>query len=195
MDQEIKMPMLRLKSNSMKLPIGGHHFVERSITFKAESFEDLAEKVRDFRLNNSIPIGDVENDILLYYANNWPWLVEEDPEQVSVKKNDLYDKWRDWAFGAKKRPIRKFVTDKEMALRYETCKECPYRVTIKPKHRDEYDAIMRKIFAYARGSMVCESNQFCRLHSVGIPVLLAADSPKEVLPMKDGQSHPKCWIK
>ena len=187
--------MLKLKKNSMKLPVGGHHFTERSITFKADNFEDLADKVRDFRLANAIPIGDVESDILIYYAKNWPWLVEEDDKPESVKKNDLYDKWRDWAFEAKKRPIRKFVNDKEMAARYETCKTCPHSTPIKPKHRDEYEAIMRKIFAYSRGSMVCKCNQFCRLHSVGIPVLLAADSPREVLPKKDGNTAPECWIK
>lgn len=186
---------IQLKRNSMRQPFGGHHFAEKSITFKAESFDDLVGKVRDFRIANGIKVGSPEEDILIYYAKNWPWLVEEDKCPPKRQTNERYDKWSEFILRIKKSPIRKYANDKDMRIRYETCEKCKFRKKIQARDKDEFNALKQKVFVSCRGLMICDMDQFCDLHQAPIPVLLAADSPREVLPKKDGNTAPECWIK
>jgi len=186
---------LRLKENSMRIPFGGHHFKDRAIMFKADSFDELVDKIRVFRIANSVKVGNPEEEILIYYAKNWPWLVEENPEPEETKENPRYEKWRDFIFGMKKTPIRKYANEREMRTRYETCEKCKYRKRVNPKERDEFDALKAKIFVLCRGSMICGMDQFCDLHQAPIPVLLAAETTKDLIPPKDGNGSEDCWIK
>ena len=186
---------LRLKENSMRIPFGGHHFKDRAVMFKAEAFDELVGKVRDFRIANGIKIGNPEEEILIYYAKNWPWLVEENPEQQITKENPRYDKWRDFIFAMKKTPIRKYANDREIRTRYETCEKCKFRKKVTPRDKDEFEALKQKVFVFCRGSMVCGMDQFCDLHQAPIPVLLAPETTKDLLPPKDGNGSADCWIK
>jgi hypothetical protein len=186
---------LKIKENSMRIPFGGHHFKDRAITFKADSFDELVEKIRDFRIANSVKVGNPEEEILIYYAKNWPWLVEEDPEPEEPTKNPRYEKWRDFIFGMKKTPIRKYANDKEIRNRYETCEKCKFRKKVIPTDKDEFEALKQKVFVFCRGSMVCGMDQFCDLHQAPIPVLLAPETTKDLIPPKDGNGSAECWIK
>lgn len=186
---------IQLKRNSMRQPFGGHHFEDRSVMFKADSFDELVEKIRDFRIANGIQVGNPSEEVLIYYAKNWPWLVEEDKCPPKQRINERYDTWRNFIFGMKKTPIRKYANEREMRTRYETCEKCKYRKRVNPKEKDEFDALKAKIFVLCRGSMICGMDQFCDLHQAPIPVLLAAETTKDLIPPKDGNGSEDCWIK
>lgn len=67
--------MLRLRKDHARKPIGGHRFVGHGTPIKAETIDDVLQKVEEYRAANSLPLGNPEAEMALQYATFAPWLV------------------------------------------------------------------------------------------------------------------------
>lgn len=186
----------KINPHQKRLPFGGHHFVERGATLKAETFWEVVDLLENYRLINGWPVGDPKQDVIDYYAKHFPWMVEIDFDAPPpVKPSQDYLDWREWITAIWGRPHGKFVSRKEASMRWEICKTCPYnvgRTWPSTKEAIEFD---RKALLLRRGERTPENFCFCSLHRADISVGSFLESPGE-LSRKDEnkQDHSGCWF-
>ena len=186
--------MLKLKANSKRAPYGGHHYPEYGMTFKGESYSEVVEKVRDFRLNNSIPLGNPGQDVLCFYAAHWPWLVEEDRESVQEDPPDQFGEWRSWVQDTWKKPPLKLVTPTEARTRWKICENCPFNEQFKFEETKESAEVQRRAFLLRRGLDAPETLGFCALHRTDLGAFSYFDTPASHA-KPTGEKQPKeCWV-
>ena len=83
---------------------GGHHFHCYGLKFTGETLGEVVGKVSSYRLNNLIPMGRPEQEVLAYYADKFPWMVDaaEDEtveifDQEDDNLEDIQDEAQDYA--------------------------------------------------------------------------------------------------
>lgn len=185
--------MYALKKNSMKIPHGGHHFSQCGITFKAETFDQLKDKVHKFRVINSLPIGKPDQDILNFYAENWPWLVERVEDQHGNEDVNMTG-WRDWVLKTWSKPPVKTLSKAEAATRWKICEKCPFNRAIDFWETEEVKELKKKVFLLKRGIDTPSNLGFCAIHRADIGVLSILDSPEKFSSKrKKGGSYKDCW--
>ena len=188
--------MLKLKENSKKSPPGGHHYVEHRVTFKGESWTEVVKKVTDFRLHNNIPQGNPSQEVLNFYADNWPWLVKEDesaPEPEPAPSQ--YDLWRDWIYRTWKNPPKKLVTPTEAKARWAICSTCPMNEQFKFSESSESAELTRRTFLLRRGIESSEALAFCSCHKADLASFSFFDNAKEYSRMHHPIEKPdRCWV-
>lgn len=184
--------MLKLKHNSMRQPIGGHHFPSHGTTFKADSFTDLVKKVGEFRTINHLPYGSPDQEILAFYLNNWPYLVEEDRSATDKKRDTISQMWLDWVRNTwSSGHSYKYATRKEAKERWEICRRCPFNVAIGDMSTEEMQAAKSQIFLLKQGTGTPSDLGFCVLHKSDTSMLTLLDQSELVsLSRKDNN----CWI-
>ena len=115
----------QLNPSQMRLPFGGHHFRENGVTLKGETFDEVVDLLNDFRLMNGTPIGNPKQEIINYYAQKFPWMVEYDLSgDEDVPEDENYVAWRSWISSVWGKPHGKFLTRKEASFRWSVCKTC-----------------------------------------------------------------------
>jgi hypothetical protein len=182
--------MLRLRKDSKRAPFGGHHFTDHGVTFRGENLQEVVKKLSEFRLGNAIPIGSPEQEVLRFYGENWPYLVER-TDGSEPERNGLYDQYREAVHEMWRRPPKKFLTTKEASLRWEVCKTCPFNTKHDWKETNESAEIARRAFVLRRGMDVPDSLGFCALHKADIPALSFLAEPKVYA---SDAKHPGCWV-
>jgi hypothetical protein len=189
--------MLKLKEDSKRVPFGGHHYPEYGMTFKGESFKEVAEKLTDFRLRNNIPKGDPEQEVLNFYADHWPWLVREDRDSPAPDdKHDQYFRWRDWIFRAWKKPPTKLITPKEAKDRWAACEFCPFNEQFKWDESDESAELNRRTFLLRRGIETPEYLGFCACHGSDLASFSFFEAAHEYSRKELEKKQPAaCWVK
>jgi hypothetical protein len=188
--------MYKLNSNQKRLPFGGHHFYEKDgHMFKGETFKEVADKLSGYRINNNIPVGDPEQEILRYYWMNFPWMVKDVLETRPVARNEDYDSWRGWVSRIWKSPPKKLVTRKEASIRWEACKECPFNIQKSWSETDESSELSRRAMLIRKGAEVPEYIGFCSLHGWDLSIATFADAPNSISDKKkDGANPDGCWV-
>lgn len=186
----------RLKHNSKRLPFGGHHFRENGVTLKGDTFQDVVDLLTDFRLMNGWPIGNPPQEIINYYAEKFPWMVEYDVSgRESEPVNEAYVEWRDWISSVWGKHQNKFLTRKEASFRWDICKTCPHNVGTPWKETKESIEFSRKSLLLKRGEKVPDNYCFCSLHRADISVSSFLESPQELSRKDQNKSnHPGCWF-
>lgn len=176
-------------------PHGGHHYHAHGIKFEGDNHKDVYEKLTTYRLNNTIPIGDPEQEVLSYYAREFPWMVDEVEALPSIKKNDYYARWRAFVQNTWKHPLTRTITAKEASSRWDVCAKCPYNVKLSVGSSQEGQELLRRTFLLRRGQEVPAKLGFCSLHSFDIGVASLLETPVEVSgKMKDAANAPDCWV-
>jgi hypothetical protein len=186
--------MLKLKENQKRQPVGGHHFTSHSTTFKGDTFYDVVKKLRQFRLINGLPVGDPAQEVLNYYAKNWPFMVmvsEENPTRVTKEE---YVKWREWVQKTWENPPKKTITTKEAKLRWDVCLKCPFNKQFSWEGTDESAEITRRAFILRKGIEVPIGLGFCGLHSADLSVFVWIDNSKEFSSNKEEKQPSECWV-
>ncbi len=62
-----------MRMNRSVGPPGGHHFpVSENVTLRAVTWKLLHEAIYSWRVENSMPLGDIEHDMDAYYCSKWP---------------------------------------------------------------------------------------------------------------------------
>src|SRR5690349_17404270 len=105
--------MLQLNTKQKRMPFGGHQYPEYGMVFRGETFKEVKDKLAKFRLDNNIPAGNPEQEILVHYLKNWPWMVIINDKPPASMGDEDYAKWRDWIHKTWKNPPRKHLTTKE----------------------------------------------------------------------------------
>jgi hypothetical protein len=186
--------MFKINPNQKRLPLGGHHFYEKGFMIRGETHIEVADKLKDYRLNNNMPIGMPEQDVLFYYALNFPWMVIEDGKPDPVEPED-YKSWRDWIQKTWNRPPKKVITKKEAATRWETCLDCPHNKSMDWPETEESSQFSRKAFLIRRGAEIPENLGYCDLHKVDLGVFTLSETPiVHSEKPKDIANEPRCWV-
>lgn len=187
---------LRIKANSMREPFGGHHYEVGGQTFKGKNYDEVVRSLAAFRINNNIPLGNPDSEVIAYYAVNWPWLVEEYEAEPKPMPMEGYLAWRLWLMEAWNNPPKKLLTNKEASERFAICRKCPMNMPISRdgSPADEMAALKRKSFLLRRGSMAPEGIGYCTLHRVDLSVFCFLDNCLAFSSKKpDAKDLPECW--
>ena len=179
------------------VPSGGYRFVQRLPNgsfqqFAGLSHDDLFKQVRTFRLNNNIPIGDLESEIKqgisgpAHKAYNPQYSLRE--RVTGWKSNRMYQKIE-------------FVGYEEAALRASICSNCPYN---KVNYADDciecYSHTEKDLFAMRqdrttpRDSLlgaceICGHDNKTAVHLSGNNLLHRVNHEGELR-----EKHPACWL-
>ncbi len=187
--------MLKINKDQMRLPFGGHHYVEDGRTLKGDTFDEVKAQLSDYRLYNNRPIGNPGQDILKYYQVNFPWMVREDDLEVPEESEQFID-WRAWVQKTWKTPPKKLLTSKEASFRWDVCKTCPFNKPIESGYRQsEFDQITRKTFMLRRGAKIPKELGYCSLHRFDLSVATFIETPRDHSEKSlNDPNYPSCWV-
>lgn len=187
--------MLKFREKSMRMPFGGHHYPDYGITFKGESFKEVVDKVRDFRLRNNIDVGEPDQDVLCFYAMHWPWLVSVDHKREDPpKENAQFVAWREWIQKTWKKPPTRLVTVKEAKDRWAVCSTCPFNRPWDFRETKESAELTRRAFLLRKGVEVPEDLCYCDLHNADLGVFSFISSAKDYSAKNSEEHYGGCWV-
>lgn len=187
---------LKLNPHQKRLPFGGHHFREDGIMLKGEAFKDVEELLRDFRLMNGRPVGNPSQDIIIYYAQKFPWMVMTDHDATPDEPEEYdYVCWRDWITSVWGKVQNKFITRKEASFRWEKCNGCPNNVGKTWKSSAEATEFERKSLLLRRGEKTPENYCYCALHRADVSVASFLESPRDLSrKLPNSAEQEGCWF-
>lgn len=188
--------MLNLNRSQQRLPRGGHHFSQYGVTFRADTFPLLVEKLKDFRKVNNYQIGQPEQDILQFYAKHWPFMVESDDQDVIPEASTDYTEWRDWVHKVWKLPPSKFLSSAEAQDRIKVCADCPFLVDKAGwKKSEEFTEVSKRAFLLRRGMSVPDFIGYCACHRADLGSLLFIENAAHFSNRPEDREKPKeCWV-
>lgn len=188
------MVIYALKKNSHKAPYGGHQFNELGTVLRGDSFDELVEKLKNFRLMNARQLGKPDQDILHYYAENWPWLVER-TEGEFVPTDANFESWKSWIHGIWNKAPSRIVATAEAKTRWAVCEKCPFNRPMQFEDSPEVAELKRRAFLLKRGIDVPSNIGFCAVHRADIGVLSFIDNPEDFSKKRTkGGSYEDCWV-
>jgi hypothetical protein len=188
--------MLSYNKKAKKRPVGGEQYPEYGMMFRADTFPELVDKLRSFRLNNNIPTGNPEHDILFYYATVFPWMVVDDMEAYREEKHsEEYLQWRQWVYDTWKTPPKQFVSSKEAEFRTAACMKCPHNKPMNWKKTDESQGLTARCYMLRRG-MGGNIGQigFCSYHKADISAFNFCSPAEKFSKNTNPEGYPDCWI-
>ncbi len=187
--------MLKLNTDQKRIPLGGHQFYEFGVTFKGETFEEVAKKVEAFRVNNGIPLGDPRQDILTRYLETCPWMVKADDKSLQIALEQDYVAWREWMLKVWKSPFHKMRDIKDAQIRQEICAGCKFNRLKDWGTSDESKELEKRSLILRRGHPVMAGLGFCTCHKWDNSVSPFIDQVKEYSNKDaDQQSPANCWV-
>jgi len=189
--------MLKLNPDQLRQPHGGHNYREpNGPGIKGESVKDLVKKITDYRINNNIPVGDPEQDVLYYYALHWPYMVEPAEVGKPTHQSKWFQGWSTWLRKAWKNPPKKLITTKEASYRWDVCLTCPHNRGFDWKETDESSAITQRAFLLRKGIDAPKDLQYCDLHKADLSVLTFVENPASFSDKSKEDTQPSaCWVK
>jgi hypothetical protein len=189
--------MLKLNPDQLRQPHGGHHYlIPNGPAVKGESFKEVVQKIKDYRINNGIPVGDPEQDVLWFYALHWPYMVEPDVQRKAPEESEMFRSWAKWVRKAWKTPPKKTITTKEASIRWDVCLTCPHNKKFNWRETDESTAIQQRVFLLRRGVEVPEGIGYCACHKADLSALSFIDGPQSFSDKSKEFIQPEaCWVK
>jgi hypothetical protein len=189
--------MIRFNRKQQRQPIGGHHFPEPGLMIKGETFDEVVKKLRTFRLDNGIKLGDPERDVLVYYASKFPYMVEEYwPERVEQEADNDFLRYAHWLRTTWQNPPKSLVTKLEANDRAEKCRACPHNVKNRWKDGLEQQDLLRRSFMLRYGQNSPEYLGFCSCHRADLSVFVYLADPKSFSVKEKTTEQPSgCWVK
>lgn len=144
--------------NHPKQPQGGHNYPlpGGSGVLRAKTLEELSVLLARYRVNNGLPHGDPWRDIELYYAKQYPWMIEGDlPDNPEPTHEENVWKWVNhlWANPPKTR-VKVNVDGQRAAI----CRTCEQFTPLDEKPSE----LRRRILVLTNGSILV--NGSCKLH-------------------------------
>jgi hypothetical protein len=187
--------MIKLNKDQQRQPIGGHHFNDNGFMIRGESFDEVVAKIKEYRLNNALPVGKPDMEVLQYYSDKYPFMVHNDDGTPPPKgPSKSYADWREWVWGLWRKPELRHVTGKEAAERWVECSMCPYNIPINTDGMEAKE-IAKKAFLLRRGESVPKFIGFCACHRFDIGVASFLEAPgKRSGKKEDSETHPGCWV-
>lgn len=186
----------QLNPSQKREPFGGHHFRENGVTLKGDTVQEVVELLTDFRIVNGKPVGNPLQEIIDYYAKDFPWMVEMDISGKEDKPdNPDYVAWRSFISSVWGKNHGKFLTKKEASFRWAICKGCPHNVGTPWPESREATEFSRKSLLLRRGENIPEKYCYCDLHRNDIGVVSFQESASEFSRKETNKSnHSGCWV-
>lgn len=115
----------------------GWHYVQpmegKDETIRGSSYDDLQNKVLEFRIANSMPIGDIKQDVDEYICTKYPAQCSRRAQNYVYKPKEsraitpLMARIREWINDLKKAPVT-LVSKMEAQRRASKCIGCPQNI-------------------------------------------------------------------
>lgn len=178
----------------MKEPPGGHHFVTMGVTIRDENFNNLIDKVIEFKVTNNLPYGNPEQEVLHFYAEHWPYLVERTKDTFQPEDSN-YSKWRDWIRSTWAKPPVKSVAKIEAETRAKICAKCPFNRPENFGNSPEAEDLRKRAFLLRKGVDVPPGLGYCAIHRCDLSAFVFIDNANDFSGRKKGGSPVKdCWV-
>ncbi len=116
------------------IPPGGYHFVAEGLRIEGSSYQDVAEKLLRYRLENSLPPGNPMAEVLNYICDTWPHFCSDTSPVTPVNTKpatSLTSRVTSW-MAALYRTLRgtniadSYVDQAEADRRALVCINCPF---------------------------------------------------------------------
>jgi hypothetical protein len=201
----------RLKEPLVHAISGDHHFPDPcGFTFRADDFPALLSKITQYRLQNGLPVGDPEQEVLTFYAKSFPWsVIEEDGRKVLSQKHttlfdnpdtnpakvsqSLQERLYAWVNQVWRNPPAKLLAPQEAASRVSACKNCPQHLpplSDTPLNDPRAKETDRRVFVLAKCRPASDALGSCA--HFGWDCRLACLLPN---PSGGGEKEPAgCWV-
>lgn len=186
--------MLKLNDKQQRTPTGGHQYHEYGTTFRGESYSEVVKKLREFRLNNNLNVGDPEQEVLRHYADHWPWMVRSSDKEPAAEQGSDYQDWRSWIQNTWKRPPAKFISTKEASERWNACLTCPHNVKKDWGTTKESEELKKRAFVLSRGITIPSGVGYCNFHKCDLGVFTFIDKVNNYSGTTN-QPPANCWVK
>lgn len=189
--------MLKINKDQHRSPIGGHQYPENGLLVRGDTFKEVVQKLTEYRLNNHIKVGNPEQDVLLHYAKQWPYMVKHDPDAAPKKENQTYEQYRKWVEATWVNPPVKTLSAKEASDRWAVCDTCPFNKAKDWRETKESAELARRTFLLRRGMDAPQGLGVCSLHfHADLSVLSFIEQPAHFVDItKDAAKPEKCWVK
>jgi len=124
---------LKVPKDSL-IPPGGYHFVAEGLRIEGNSYQDVAEKLLRYRLENSLPPGNPMAEVLNYICDTWPHFCSDTSPVTPVNTKpatSLTSRVTSW-MAALYRTLRgtniadSYVDQAEADRRALVCINCPF---------------------------------------------------------------------
>lgn len=188
------------------MPGGWAYLQDGTFRIEAESYEELLDNVREWRLQNGKPVGDVETEVESYICNTYPrqcrnrstgsapprWAQAIIPNRATVNK--FVDRITQWALGVSKHPDSKNLMEDGLAnQRAERCQICPQNDTWENNcpscvtNAQRLLALIRRGKEHASWRKLhgCKAMGHCNRTAIYLPSSLVTETP---------ETPPECWI-
>ena len=184
---------MKLRFNHQHQPMEDHSFNDDGQLITSKTLKGLVEEVRDYRLRNGFPVGDVEQEIAESYSVKYPWLVET-PKTGQIgspePQNSPGDAVARFVRSIWTNPPKAAFTIERVEARAKACRECPFNEPFDVRAAGG-DELVRRIYLLSRGESPAGLG-YCRRHQwfAGLAVLLpGADK------LAKSEMPEECWIK
>ena len=156
--------------------------------------EEVVKKITSFRATNNIPAGNPEQEVLFFYAKNWPYMVTNAKSEKQQVIDGDYVMWRDSVYKHWSKPPLKFIPSTEAVERWNVCESCEHLRKIDWPKTEESSELLRRTFLLSRGLQTPSFLGYCARHLTDLRSLVYAESPTSLSSKKDAQQPEKCWI-
>ena len=185
----------RLRKGHKRLPFGGHHYTANGITAKGDTAEEVVEKIKNYRLINGIPLGDPMSELLEYYADKFPWMIENNLDDQGEKpENANYVRWRGWLISQWGKPFPKTIGEVQAVDRWAICEKCEFCRPRTWENTPEAIEFERKSLLLKNARNSPKNVKFCTLHGWDIGVSSYVENPAPLSDKKDKQDYEGCWV-
>jgi hypothetical protein len=169
---------------------GGHNYpIPGGPTVKGETVEELVDKISDYRVRNGLPVGNPMDEIITYYAEHYPWSVEEGERTHKPPIEGLDERVYAWLNAQWRNPPKELLHQEDIQKRMDTCQQCRFRCLQALAKGPASAEAARRAFLLARGNLGPDECGFCRYF--GWDNRLACLLPE----LKPEKSAPKgCWL-
>lgn len=176
-------------------PFQGHHFpVSKAVLLKAESVDELLEKIIAYRAENSLPYGHPEEEMLAHYRKIAPFLITQEAEPIEPVSQQFRRAGEVMRFYSVHPKMLK-PGDELVAARRKVCDECPFFEATQQQGelKNSYLRSARRKAIMLTVDAAPLARGWCKLHQQWIALLTMAADPVSALELP--QTDERCWIR
>jgi hypothetical protein len=165
-----------LDFNHYIVPPGGYHFpVAAGITVIGSSWDDLIDRVRQWRIDNGKNIGHPREEILAYFEKTWPSsirylstpvLTSEDGAEPTGSQDDPFSRTMRWLNRLRDRlPMGggEIAHDDDIEKRKAACEKCPKHKPLTVPCTKCSGSLNTAIAAVTKGKVTDTSGGYCKV--------------------------------
>lgn len=183
--------MLKLRIIDKRPPQrgGAYWYEEEGFDFEAKKFPDLLDRVREFRTGMRKPVGNVEQDVLAWMRERWPYLVDEVEGEVST--SSLATKAIDYMLTLDTSKAQFFHSPLSKD-REEICRGCPFNVPVHSLFANSEDMeaqYQRLALVKSQGAVRKSDLGWCKVHGHDCRIAVHQEGLE-----KCADQPGKCWV-